>query len=124
MESMLNRRASTYNLSNFQEFVTDRKRAACYGLDTLSYRYLQHWSLLPETQFSQLGNEFAVTGYAGYVKLMFKFLDFHMYVFVYITLTNFVKLSTLLIQKGSLKRYAMITALVAVWVLWSFKIFI
>ena len=114
MESMLNRRASTYNLSNFQEFVTDRKRAACYGLDTLSYRYLQHWSLLPETQFSQLGNEFAVTGYAGYVKLMFKFLDFHMYVFVYITLTNFVKLSTLLIQKGSRKRYAMITAPVAV----------
>ena len=26
MESMLNRRVNTYNLRNFQEFVTDRKR--------------------------------------------------------------------------------------------------
>ena len=48
MESMLNRRISTYNLRNFQEFVTDRKKTIWYGLKTLSYRYLQLWSLLPE----------------------------------------------------------------------------
>ena len=49
MESMLNRRVSTYNLSNFQEFVTERQRTVWYDLDTLSYRYPQPWSLLPET---------------------------------------------------------------------------
>ena len=49
MESMLNRRVSTYNLSNFQEFVTERQRIVLYDLDTLSYRYPQPWSLLPET---------------------------------------------------------------------------
>ena len=48
MESMLNRRISTYNLRNFQEFITDRKKTIWYGLKTLSYRYLQLWSLLPE----------------------------------------------------------------------------
>ena len=45
---MLNRRISTYNLRNFQEFITDRKKTIWYGLKTLSYRYLQLWSLLPE----------------------------------------------------------------------------
>ena len=49
MESMLNRRVSIYNLSNFQEFVTERQRIVLYDLDTLSYRYPQPWSLLPET---------------------------------------------------------------------------
>ena len=49
MESILNRRVSTYNLSNFQEFVTERQRTVWYDLDTLSYRYPQPWSLLPET---------------------------------------------------------------------------
>ena len=42
-------------------------------------------------------------------------------------LINFVKLNTLLIEKGSHnihKRYAMPTALVAVLALWTFKIFI
>ena len=42
----------------------------------------------------------------------------------YIMLLNFVKLSTLLIEKGSHKRFAMPTVLVVVWALWSFKIFI
>ena len=42
----------------------------------------------------------------------------------YIKLLNFVKLSTLLIEKGSHKRYATPTALVVVWALWSFKVFI
>ena len=49
MESMLNRRVNTYNLSNFQEFVTKRQKTVWYDLDTLSYRYPQPWSLLPET---------------------------------------------------------------------------
>ena len=37
---------------------------------------------------------------------------------------NFVKLSTLLIKKGSHKRYATLTTPAVVWALWSFKIFI
>ena len=42
----------------------------------------------------------------------------------YIALLDFVKLSILLNEKGRRKRYAMPTALVAVWALWSLKIFI
>ena len=42
----------------------------------------------------------------------------------YITLLKLVKLSHLLIKKGSHKRYATLTALAVVWALWSFKIFI
>ena len=41
-----------------------------------------------------------------------------------IALLKFAKLSTLLIEKGSHKRYAMPTTLVVVSALWSFKIFI
>ena len=41
----------------------------------------------------------------------------------YITLLNFVKLSTLLIKKGSHRRYATLTTLAVVWALWSFMIF-
>ena len=41
----------------------------------------------------------------------------------YITLLSFVKLSTVLIKKGSHKRYATLTTLEVVWALWSFKIF-
>ena len=41
----------------------------------------------------------------------------------YITLLNFVNLSTLLIKKGSHKRYATLTTLAVVWALWYFKIF-
>ena len=39
-----------------------------------------------------------------------------------VTLLNFVKLSILLIKKGSHKRYATLTILALVWALWSFKI--
>ena len=41
----------------------------------------------------------------------------------YISLLYVVKLSTLLIKKGSHKRYATLTGLAVVWALWSFKIF-
>ena len=41
-----------------------------------------------------------------------------------VMLLNFVKLSTLLIEKSSHKWYATPTALEVVWALWSFKIFI
>ena len=47
MELILNERCNTYNLRNFQEFETERKRTVWYGLETLSYRYPQLWSLLP-----------------------------------------------------------------------------
>ena len=41
----------------------------------------------------------------------------------YIKLLNFVQLSSLLIKKGSHKRYATFTTLAVVWAFWSFKIF-
>ena len=41
-----------------------------------------------------------------------------------IILLNFVKLSTLLIERDGHKRYTLPAALVVVWALWSFKIFI
>ena len=49
MESILNKRFNTYNLRNFQEFATERKRTVWYGLETFSYRYPQLWFLLPES---------------------------------------------------------------------------
>ena len=49
MESILNKRFNTYNLKNFQDFVTERKRTFWYSLETFSYRYPQLWSLLPES---------------------------------------------------------------------------
>ena len=49
MESILNKRFNTYNPRNFQEFAKGRKRTVWYGLETLSYRYPQLWSLLPES---------------------------------------------------------------------------
>ena len=45
IESILNKRLNTYNLRNFQEFATERKRTVWYGLETLSCRYPQLWSL-------------------------------------------------------------------------------
>ena len=48
MESNLNKRFNTYNIRNFRKFATERKRTVWYGLKTLSYRYSQLWSLLPE----------------------------------------------------------------------------
>ena len=44
MKSVLNKRFNTYNLRNFQEFATERKRP--FGLKTLSYHYPQLWSFL------------------------------------------------------------------------------
>ena len=49
MESNLNKRFNTYNIRNFRKFATERKRTVWYGLKTLSYRYSQLWSLLPES---------------------------------------------------------------------------
>ena len=49
MKSILNKRFNTYNIRNFQTFVTERKRAAWCGLENLGYRYPQLWSLLPES---------------------------------------------------------------------------
>ena len=49
MESILNKRFNTYNLRNFQEFATERKKTVWYGLKTLSYRYPQLWSLMPKS---------------------------------------------------------------------------
>ena len=71
MESILNKRFNTYNLRNFQEFATERKRTVWYGLEILSYHYPQLWSLLPES----LG--YAMTVPAGCVKFTFKILDFY-----------------------------------------------
>ena len=48
MESILNGRNNTYNVRNFQEFETERKRTVYFGLETVSYRSLQLCSLLPE----------------------------------------------------------------------------
>ena len=49
VESILNKRFSTYKLRNFQEFATERKRTVWYDLETLTYLYPQPWSLLPES---------------------------------------------------------------------------
>ena len=48
MGSILKRRNNTYNVRNFQEFETGRKRTVYFGLETISYRSRQLWSLLPE----------------------------------------------------------------------------
>ena len=48
MDSMFERRNEPYNLRNFQEFLTERKRTVHYGLETLKYRSPQLWSLLTE----------------------------------------------------------------------------
>ena len=48
MDSMLNRRNVTYNFRNLQEFLSERKKTVCYGLQTLSYLTCQLWTLLPE----------------------------------------------------------------------------
>ena len=48
LDSMFERRNDSYNLRNFQEFLTERKRTMHYGLETLSYWSPQLWSLLLE----------------------------------------------------------------------------
>ena len=96
MESILNKRFNTYNLRNFQEFATERKRTVWYGLETLSYRYIQLCSLLPENlkEMNSLSEilsfGYSVTVLAGYVKFLFKILDFYD-----VKLYTFVKLGNL-----------------------------
>ena len=48
MESILKGRNNTYNVRNFQEFETERKRTEYFALEIISYRSPQLWSLLPE----------------------------------------------------------------------------
>ena len=48
MDSMLNRRNVTNNIRHLQEFQSERKKTVFYGLETLSYRGPQLWTLLPE----------------------------------------------------------------------------
>ena len=43
MDSLFERRNESYNLRNFQEFLTERKRTVHYGTETLSYRSPQSW---------------------------------------------------------------------------------
>ena len=47
MDSMFDRRNESYNLRNFQEFLTEKKTVH-YCLETFSYPSPQLWSLLPE----------------------------------------------------------------------------
>ena len=48
MGSILKGRNNTYNVRNFQEFETERKRTVYFGVDTISYRSPQLRSLLSE----------------------------------------------------------------------------
>ena len=48
MDSLLNRRTIHYNFRNLQEFQSERKRTVFYGLETISYRTPQSWTILPE----------------------------------------------------------------------------
>ena len=48
MDSIFQRRHKNYDLRNFQEFFTEKKRTVASGLETISYRSSQLWSLLPE----------------------------------------------------------------------------
>ena len=48
MESMFKEKSNTYNVRNFQEFETERKITVYFGLQIISYRSPQFWSLLPE----------------------------------------------------------------------------
>ena len=47
MDSILKGRNNTYNVRNFQGFWRERKRTVYFGLETISYRSPQLWSLLP-----------------------------------------------------------------------------
>ena len=48
MGSILKGKNNTWNVRNFQEFETERKRTAYFGLETISYRSPQLWSLQSE----------------------------------------------------------------------------
>ena len=56
MDSMFNRRNITYNFRNLLEFQSEIKRTVFNGLETLSYRAPQLWTLLPE-EFKQRNNK-------------------------------------------------------------------
>ena len=49
LDFMFERRNKSYNLRNFQEFLTERKRTVHYGFETLSNRCPQLCSLLHKT---------------------------------------------------------------------------
>ena len=78
MDFMFQRRNNRYNLRNFQEFATKRKRIVKMGLETLNHRSPQLWLILPKylrqsnllVQFKKaLGNGFVLTARADYVSL-------------------------------------------------------
>ena len=48
MDSMFESRNESYNLHSFQEFLTERKRTAHYGFETLSYQSPKLWPALPK----------------------------------------------------------------------------
>ena len=48
LNSMLNKKNITYNFRNLEEFQSERKRNVFNGLETLSYRAPQLWTLLPK----------------------------------------------------------------------------
>ena len=48
MGSILKGEKILTTLQNFQEFETERKRTVFFALETINYRSLQLWSLLPE----------------------------------------------------------------------------
>ena len=48
MDSMLNRKSVTYNFKTLQKLWTERKTAAFYDLETLTYFISQLWTLLPK----------------------------------------------------------------------------
>ena len=81
MESILKGRNNTYNVRNFQEFETERKRTVYFGLETISYRSPQLWSLLPEhmRQLNSLSsnNGFVIPAHADCVKYIYKMSDFY-----------------------------------------------
>ena len=52
MDSLLNRRTICYNFRNLQKFQSERKRTVFYGLEIISYRAPQLWTILPE-EFKQ-----------------------------------------------------------------------
>ena len=47
MDSALTKRENVYNVRNFQEFKTERKRTINYGIESFSYRAPQIWATLP-----------------------------------------------------------------------------
>ena len=45
---MFERKNNRYNLRNFQELATKRKRTVKMGFENLNYRFIQLWSILLE----------------------------------------------------------------------------